>query len=261
MIDNKFKGLIPSILIEAPSFGQNQKNVLQDIAIFTKGKFFSENTGLKLEDATIADLGRCEYIKSTKTESIIVGGIADKADIKMRIAEIKNLMESEVLEFDKDKMKERLARLTTGVAVIRVGGATQVEMQERMERVKDAVAATKAAVRKGIVAGGEVVFLVAREKLDQKDLAQAIIYRALYEPFKKLLNNAAMNDGEWYEKLRNSKKNFGVNVIKRELVDMVAEGIIDPAEVPMSALKNAVSTAVIMASTGYIIIQKDIDKK
>jgi chaperonin GroEL len=261
MIANKMNGVIPCLLIEAPSLGQNQKNVLQDIAIFTKAKFFSEWTGLKLENATIADLGRCEYIKSTKTETIIVGGTASKDEITMRISEIKKAIEGEEADFDKDKLKERLARLTSGVAVIRVGGATEVEMKERMERVKDSIAATRAALRKGIVAGGEVIYLTAREKLNQKDVAENIIYKALYEPFKKLLNNAAMNDGEWYEKLKSAKKNMGVDVVKQEIVDMIQSGIIDPTEVSIEALRNALSTAVSLSSTGYIVIQKDIDKK
>lgn len=261
MIANKVSGAIPSLLIEAPSFGQNQKNILQDIALFTHAKFFSESTGYRYEEATIADLGRCEYIKSTKNESIIVGGTATKEEMKMRVAELKKHIELEDIEFDKEKLKERLARLTSGVAVIRVGGATEVEMKERMERVKDAIAATRAALRSGIVPGGEVIYLVARQKLDQTDIAQNIIYKALYEPFKILLNNGAMNDGEWYEKLKHAKKNYGVNVVKQEIVDMIAEGVIDPTEVPINALRNAVSTAVALSSTGYIVIQKDVDKK
>jgi chaperonin GroEL len=261
MISNKANGAISCLLIEAPSFGQNQKNILQDIAIFTKAKFFSEWTGLKLEDATIADLGRCEYIKSTKNDTLIVGGIAEKTEVDMRIAEIRKAIENEEMEFDRDKLKERLARLTSGVAVIRVGGATEIEMKERLERVKDSVAATKAAVRKGIVPGGEVVYLVARQKLIQLDVAQNILYKALYQPFKILLNNASMNDGEWYEKLKNAKKNAGVNVVKQEIVDMVVDGIIDPTLVSIEALKNASSTAIANSSAGFIIIQKDIDKK
>ena len=261
MIANKINGVIPCLLIEAPSLGQNQKNILADIAIFTKAKFFSEWTGLKLENATIADLGRCEYIKSSKNETIFVGATATKDEIQLRIAEIKKSIEQEEADFDLDKLKERLARLTSGVTVIRVGGATEVEMKERMERVKDSVAATRAALRSGIVAGGEVIFLTAREKLDKLDVAQNIIYKALYEPFKILLNNGAMNDGEWYQKLKGAKKNMGVDVVKQEMVDMIKEGIIDPAEVSINALKNAISTASALSSTGYIIVQKDIDKK
>lgn len=261
MIANKVSGAIPCLLIEAPSFGQNQKNVLQDIAIFTKATFFSESTGKRYENATIADLGRCEYIKSTKNESIIVGGAGEKENIEMRIAELRKAIEIEEVEFDKEKLKERLARLTSGVAVIRVGGATEVEMKERMERVKDSIAATRAAIRSGIIAGGEVIYLVARQVLNQKDVSENIIYRALYQPFKILLNNAAMNDGEWYEKLKNSAKNMGVNVVKQEIVDMLKEGIIDPTEVSLNALKNASSTAIALSSIGHVIIQKDIDKK
>jgi chaperonin GroEL len=261
MIDNKARGILPCLLVEAPSFGQNQKNVLFDIALFTKGKFFSENTGLKLEDATMADLGRCEYIKSTKKDTIIVGGAGEKAEIDMRVAEIKKMIELEEADFDKDKLKERLAKLTSGVAVIRVGGATEAEMKGRLERVKDSVAATRAAVKKGIVPGGETVYLTIRQKLDQKDPAQNILYKALYQPFKKLLNNAALNDGEYYEKLKSAKPNSGVNVVTQQIIDMVKDGIIDPALVPIEALRNASSTALVMASTDTIIIQRDIDKK
>lgn len=261
MIANKQSGAIPCLLIEAPSFGQNQKNILQDIAIFTKAKFFSEWTGYRYQDATIADLGRCEYIKSTKNETIIVGGTASKEEMDTRIAELRKAIEVEEVEFDKEKLKERLARLTSGVAVIRVGGATEIEMKERMERVKDSIAATRAALRHGIVPGGEVIYLVARQGLDQKDIAENVVYRALYEPFKRLLQNASMNDGEWYEKLKASAKNSGVNVVKEAIVDMVAEGIIDPTEVSTNALKNAVSTAIALSTAGHLVIQKDVDKK
>lgn len=261
MIDNKMRGILPCILIEAPSFGQNQKDVLQDIAIFTKGKFFADDTGLKLEDATLADLGRCEYVKSTQNETIFAGGIAKQEEIDTRIQELRNQLDLTLLEFDQDKLKERIARLTSGVSVIKVGGSTEVEMKERLERVKDSVAATKAAVRSGIVPGGETIYLDIRKKLDQKDIAQNIVYKALYQPFKKLLNNAAMNDGEWYEKLKSTDKNSGVNVVIQEIVDVIKMGIIDPAEVPIEALKNASSTAIVLATTGHIVHQKDIDKK
>lgn len=261
MIANKTTGAISCLLIEAPSFGQNQKNILQDIAIFTKATFFSEWTGKDYKDATVADLGRCEYIKSTKTESLIVGGSATKEEMDSRIAELKKSIEVEEVEFDREKLKERLARLTTGVSVIRVGGTTQVEMKERMERVKDSIAATRAALRHGIVPGGEVVYLTARKALDQKDISENVVYKALYEPFKKLLNNGSMNDGEWYEKLKQAKENEGVDVVKQEIVDMVATGIIDPCEVSTNALKNAVSTACSLSSCGCIIIQNDIDQK
>lgn len=272
LLDNRDKGKLTSLCIEAPGFGDNQKNIMQDIAIFTKGKYFSEATGLNLKDATIDDLGRADYVKSKRNDTIISGGLGSKEDVDMRIAEIKTAIETEDVEFDRTKMQERLARLTSGVAVVKVGGATEIEMKERLERVKDSIAATKAAVKKGIVPGGEIVYLVARERVKSifdaaKDLTESekvafnILYKALYEPFKILLTNAAMNDGEWYEKLKSAQKNFGINIVKQELCDMVSEGIIDPALVPIEALRNAVSTAIINSQTGTIIIQKDIDKK
>lgn len=314
MLDNRDKGKLTSLLIEAPGMGDNQKNIMQDIAILTQGKYFSEATGLRLEDATLEDLGHAEYVKSKRNETIVSGGRGTEEEVNFRIAEIKKQIEEEDVEYDREKLKERLARLTSGVAVIKVGGATEMEMKERLERVKDSLAATKAAVKKGIVPGGEVVYLVARERVkslytkgkyifgksagltkddiekidnagpnedvlvegniegaatdyippaltESEQVAFNILYKALYEPFKILLTNAAMNDGEWYEKLKSAKKNFGINVVKQELCDMVAEGIIDPALVPIEALRNAVSTAIINSQTGTIIIQKDIDKK
>lgn len=261
MIDNKNRGVIPSLLIEAPSFGQNQKNVLQDIAILTHAKFFSQSTGLSLKDATLDDLGRCEYVKSTRNETLIVGGLGAKEAVSERIAEIKKSIETEDVEYDREKIKERLARFTSGVSVIRVGGATETEMKERLERVKDSVAATKAAVKKGIVPGGEVIYLTIREKLDKTNLAQNILYKAFYEPFKILLTNASMNDGEWFEKLKHAKPTDGIDVVKQQIVDMVKEGIIDPAQVSQEALRNASSIAIANSSAGFIIIQQDIDKK
>lgn len=263
MLKNRNEGVLQSLLIEAPGFGNNQKNILQDIAFLTGGKFFSQHTGLKLKDAIIEDLGTCEYVKSSRNDTLITGGPATHEDIKLRVEEIRQQIETEEVEYDRTKLRERIARLTSGVSVIRVGGATEIEMKERLERVKDSIAATKSAVKKGIVAGGEVIYLTIREILDQKDIAQNILYKALYQPFKILLNNAGMNDGEWYNKLQNTKlvKNPGINVVKKQLMDMVDSGIIDPAEVAMEALKNGSSTALMNSSAGTIIIQKDVTSK
>ncbi|HEX9059117.1 MAG TPA: chaperonin GroEL [Clostridia bacterium] len=260
MADNKNRGVLPSLLIEAPGMGQNQKNTLSDIAVLTGGTFFSQSTGRSLKDATLEDLGQAEYVKSTRTETLISGGKGQKEVVTSRIAEIEKMLDSEEQEFDKEKLKERLARFTSGIAVIKVGGATETEMKERLERVKDSVQATKAAVATGIVPGGEVIYLVIRETLSTKNIAENIVYQALFEPFRILLTNAGLDAGEWYEKLKSSPKHAGVDVTKPAIVDMVKEGIIDPSEVSREALRNACSTAIANSSIGFIIIQKNTEK-
>lgn len=263
LIDNKLKGVLPSIAINAPSFGVNQKNILQDIALFTGAKYITADAGHNFEEVTIDDLGTCEHISSTKSASIIVGGGGDKKIIEKRVAEIKLAIANETEDFDREKLKERLAKLTTGVSIIKVGGATEVEMRERLERVKDAVEATKAAITSGIVPGGETVYLYAREKLDKKSPVYNLMYGALYQPFKKLLNNAGMNDGEHYEKLKNQETKFGmgIDVTTGEIVDMVKRGIIDPAMVSIQALTNASSVAIQILSTGAVVIPYDTMSK
>jgi len=260
MADNKNRGVLPSLLIEAPSMGQNQRNTLSDMAVLTGATFFSQSTGKKLADATIEDLGQAEYVKSTRNETLISGGHGNKLVIKERVAEIEKMLETEEMDFDKEKLKERLARFTSGIAVIKVGGATETEMKERLERVKDSVQATKAAVATGIVPGGEVIYLIIRQVLSPKNIAENIVYQALYQPFKILLTNAGLDAGEWYEKLQNATKHSGIDITKQTIVDMVKEGIIDPSEVSKEALKNACSTAIANSSIGFIVIQKNTDK-
>ena len=269
MIENKLRGVIYSCVIKAPSFGQNQKNTLEDIAIFTGAKYITEDAGHRFEDITPEDLGGAEYITATKNDSIIVGGKGKKDAVNERVETIKNAIEREESEFDREKMKERLARLTTGVAVIKVGGSTEIEMKERLERVKDAIAATQAALESGIVPGGETIYLKIRNTLTPSPnadkyevMAYTLLQDALYKPFQKLLTNAGMNDGEWYEKLSNAKNPYyGVDVTKGRLVDMYKEGIVDPTLVSIQALKNATSVAIQLATTGTIVNQYVEEKK
>jgi chaperonin GroEL len=251
LIDNKMKGALLSLPIQAPSFGINQKNTLQDIAIFTGAKFITSDAGHKLEDIKLEDLGHADYVTSTKSETIIVGGKGNKELIDNRIESIKTAINKEDQDFDREKLKERLAKLTSGIAVIKVGGATEVEMLERLERVKDAVAATKASVISGIVPGGETIYLKAREVLSKDSL----LYKVLYEPFKKLVNNAGLNDGQLYERLLTTKiKNPGIDVRTGEVIDMVKSGIIDPTMVAVQALINSSSVAVAISTTGALVI-------
>ena len=296
LLQNKMQGVLLSTVIFAPSFGSNQESVLQDIAIYTGGTFVTKDTGTKLEQVKKEDLGRARKVVSNKDYAVIIGGHGDKKQIEERIELIKANLANEDGDFDKEKLKERLAKLTSGVSVIRVGGATEVEMHERLERVKDAVAATKAAVTTGIVPGGEVVYLEARKKLDTNNIIQNMVFKALYEPFKKLLNNAGLDDGQMYDRLTKPKwvfskqsglspkeiemidfddpgqkiivqgtideavkniggvNNAGVNVITGQVVDMVKEGLVDPAAVPIQALINAASVAVQISTTGAIVV-------
>jgi chaperonin GroEL len=261
LLENKLKGVLASLAVQAPSFGQNQKNSLQDIAIFTGAKYITGDAGHKLEDVKFEDLGRAEYITANKTETIIVGGAGKKDVISKRVAEIKASVGKEDQEFDQEKLKERLAKMTTGVAVIKVGGATEVEMLERLERVKDAVAATKAAITDGIVPGGEVIFLTAREKMPKpkteiERLVHDLLYKSLAEPFIKLITNGGFNDGQMLERIKTTPaagNNFGVDVKDGLVKDMVKAGIIDPALVPINALINASSVAVQIATTDVVV--------
>lgn len=205
LIQNKLEGKLFTLCIKAPSFGQDQKNILQDIAILTGAKFITEDAGHKFEDVTIENLGEAGYVTSTKSESIISGGLGDKEAIAKRIASIKKELEEEGSDFDKERLKARLGKLTNGIAVINVGGATEVEMKERRERVIDAVSALRSAMNKGIVAGGEVVFLEVRESLG-KSVTDRILFNTLSKPFKKLVENAGYDGGEMIARLEYKSK-------------------------------------------------------
>lgn len=263
LIQNKLEGKFGVILIQAPSFGEDQKAILQDIATLTDGKFLSQDAGYKFDDLTIEDLGFAESITSTKDETIIVKGRGTKKALDTRIASIKKQLEDEDSDFNIEKLKSRLGKLTNGVVIIRVGGQTEIEMKERRERVLDSIAATRAAMEKGIVPGGEVAFLHIRKILKGVDtLADKILYNALYKPFQKILENGGLSEVEVALAMQGKSKNFGVDQTNGEVKDMIEAGIVDPVLVPINALKNAVSVALQIIMSGTIIVphKEEVDK-
>lgn len=258
LIQNKLEGKLQVLLIQAPSFGEDQKNILQDIAIVTGGKFLSQDAGYKFENLTTGDLGFAESITATKDESIIVKGKGTKEDIEKRVAQIKTQIENEDSDFPKERLKARLGKLTNGVVIIKVGGQTEIEMKERRERVLDSIAATRAALEKGIVPGGETIYLQIRKVLNDS-MAEKILFRALAQPFNKLVENAGLDAGELRTLLANKIykvdiQNAGVDVTDGQIKDMIKAGIVDPILVPLHALRNAVSVALQEEMTGTIIV-------
>lgn len=260
LMQNKLRGTLFTLGIKIIGVGQVQKDTLQDIAIMTGAHFITEDAADKWEDVTVNDLGFAEYITATKSESIIVGGKGKKEQIQERITSIKNQLETETGDFEREKLKERLAKFTNGVAVIKVGGFTEIEMKDRRESALDAKAATIAAMETGVVAGGETVYLHIRKSLG-KSLPDRILYKALYAPFKKLLSNANLDEVETALALQGKDNNFGVDVLDGKVKDMFEAGIVDPVAVPLHAIRNAVSVALELITTGTIVVQKVQEKK
>lgn len=271
LIVNKLKGSFNSLAIKAPGFGDRRKEMLEDIAILTGGTVISDDTGRTLESVTMDDCGRAEKVWADKEISRIIGGKGDKKALTARISQIKKIVEASTSDFDKEKLQERLAKLTGGVAVINVGAATEMEMKEKKERVNDAVAATKAALEEGIVPGGGVALLKARKALealkakltveDQK-IGVDIIYKALEQPIRSIAKNAGADDG-WVVKSvetikqPSSKKDaiddYGFNVMTMEFGSMLEAGIVDPAKVTRSAIQNAASVGMMILTTEALI--------
>lgn len=253
LVQNKLAGKLSNLCVFAPSFGDNQKNILQDIAILTGAKYISNDAAIKFSDLTLKDLGRAENVTSTKGDTVIVGGKGDKNLLKQRISGIKKLIALEEQEFDREKLKERYAKLTGGVAVIHVGGMTEIEMKERKERVDDAVHALRAAMLEGIVPGGEIIYLLLRRVLGDTN-GEKILFKALEAPFNKLVENGGFNSGEIRERVVSSlPRGYGFDVLDGRIKDMVEAGIVDPLLVSKHALKNAISTSVILITTGAVI--------
>ncbi|MBI4039901.1 chaperonin GroEL [Candidatus Daviesbacteria bacterium] len=262
LIVNKLRGVINVLALGAPGFGDRRKEMLQDLAILTGGTLVSEEAGMKLDSVEIEHLGRAGRVTSTKDTTLVVDGKGKKLAIDGRIAQIRRESAQADSEFDKEKLQERLAKLTGGVAVINVGAATEVEMKEKKERVIDAVAATKAAIEEGIVAGGEVALIRAASVLDQikaegeEALGVKIVKDSLEEPFKLLVANAGLEVGVSLAKVKEAKVNEGVDVLDGQVKDLVAAGIIDPVKVTRSALQNAASVAVMVMTTNVLIADK-----
>jgi chaperonin GroEL len=262
-VQNKLEGKMLPLCIKAPSFGKNQKDILQDIAILTGATFITEDAAMELEQVTMKDLGKCESITSTKTDTIIAGGMGKKKLINDRIASIKKGMEEQTSDFDRLKHQERLGKLTNGVVVIHVGGHTEIEMKERRERVIDGIAATKAAMKHGIVPGGETIYLTIREVLDQSILAEKILYKALEQPFRRLVENAGYDGGEKLAGITHQiregkyKEKTVFHVILGAWCNYESFGIIDPAAVPINALQNGNSVACKLLTMAATIIPDD----
>ena len=263
LVVNKLRGTFNVLAVKAPGFGDRRKESLEDIAILTGGSVISEDTGKKFESVEIEDLGRAGRVTSDKDNTLIVDGKGAKAKIEARINQIRRELVASDSEFDKEKLQERLAKLTGGVAVINVGAATEIELKEKKERVIDAVAATKAAIEEGIVAGGEVALLRASKVLDgvvvdgaEEKVGVEIVKKALEQPFRLLIKNAGMDDGVALARIQQSNGNMGVDVLDGALKDLVKAGIIDPVKVTRSALQNAASVAIMVMTTEVLITDR-----
>lgn len=263
LVVNKIKGIFNSIAIKAPGFGERRKEMLEDIAVLTGGKLISEDLGTKLESVTVEDLGRADKVWADKENTRIIGGRGSKAAINARIAQIKKAINETKSDFDKEKLQERLAKLSGGVAVINVGAATEIEMKERKERVNDAVAATKAALEEGIVPGGGVALLRARQvlpkikeslKSEDEKTGIDILYNALAEPVRWISKNAGADEGWVIRKVEESKViDYGFNAMTMEFGSMLEAGIVDPAKVTRSAVQNAASVGMMVLTTEALI--------
>ncbi len=269
LVLNKLRGTFTVVAVKAPGFGDRRKEMLRDLAILTGGEVITSELGLELKDATVAQLGRARQVKVTKENTIIVDGAGEKSAIADRVAQIRSALEVTTSEFDKEKLLERLAKLAGGVAVIKVGAATEVEMKEKKLRIEDALNATKAAVEEGIVAGGGTALVnvidavekvVATLEGDEKTGAQ-IVARALTAPMKQIAENAGLDGSVIIAKIRESGKiGYGFDAYKEEYCDMVAAGIVDPAKVTRSALQNAVSIASTVLTTEAVVAEKKEEK-
>ena len=263
LVVNKLRGGLRVAAVKAPGFGDRRKAMLEDIATLTGGQLISEDLGIKLENVGIEMLGKAKKVSITKDDTTIVDGSGEKADIEARISQIKRQIEDTTSDYDKEKLQERLAKLAGGVAVIRVGGATEVEVKEKKDRVDDALNATRAAVEEGIVAGGGVALLKASKALDgltgdndDQNAGIAIVRRALQSPIRQIVENAGVEGSIVVGKvLENPSATFGFNAQTEEYCDLVAAGVIDPAKVVRTALQDAASVAALMITTEAAVVE------
>ena len=268
LVVNKLRGTLHAAAVKAPGFGDRRKAMLEDIATLTGGKVISEDLGIKLENVRIEDLGGAKKIVTDKDNTTIVEGAGKRADIEARVKQIRKQIEDTTSDYDREKLQERLAKLVGGVAVIKVGAATETEMKEKKARVEDAMHATKAAVEEGIVAGGGVAYLrairaIEKLKLDpDQQIGANIIRRALEEPVRQIASNAGQEGSVIVEKLKNSPDNVGFNAASEKIEDLMEAGIIDPAKVCRIALTNAASISSLLLTTEAIITDiPDEDEK
>jgi chaperonin GroEL len=262
LVVNKLRGTFTGVAVKAPGFGDRRKRMLEDIAILTGGEVITEEMGLKLENTQLSQLGRARRVVVTKDTTTIVDGNGDTEAIKGRINQIKSEIENTDSDFDREKLQERLAKLSGGVAVVKVGAATETEMKEKKHRVEDALQATRAALEEGIVPGGGVALLVAQKALNVDAIEEAdertgarIVVRALEEPLRQISENAGLEGSVVVNDVRKAKQGHGLNAATGEIVDLVAEGVIDPAMVTRSALQNAASIAKNILTTEAIVAE------
>ncbi len=262
LVVNKIRGTFTSVAVKAPGFGDRRKAMLEDIAIVTGGEVITEELGLKLENVTLDMLGQARKVKVSKDNTIIVEGKGDTKAVEGRIKQIRTEIENSDSDFDREKLQERLAKLSGGVAVIKVGAATEVELKEKKHRIEDALSATKAAVEEGIVAGGGVVLLNcskilnAKRMPDEEKLGVEIVRKSLIEPLKQIATNAGLEGSVVVEKVKELDENVGLNALNGEYVDMFKAGIIDPAKVTRSTVQNAASIAALLLTTEVLIADK-----
>lgn len=269
LIVNKIRGTFTCVAVKAPGFGDRRKEMLRDIAILTGGEVISEELGLELKDTTMEQLGRARQVKVTKENTIIVDGAGDSNAIKDRIGQIRNEIAATTSDFDREKLQERLAKLAGGVAVIKVGAATEIEMKDKKLRIEDALSATKAAVEEGIVAGGGVALINAipavKTLLDTAEgdekTGVSIVLKALEAPIRQIAFNSGLEGSVIIDKIVNSGKvNYGFDAYKEEYTDMLDAGIVDPTKVTRSALENAASVAAMVLTTESLVAEKKEDK-
>jgi chaperonin GroEL len=267
LVVNKLRGTLHTVAVKAPGFGDRRKEMLKDIAVLTGGQVISEDLGLKLENVTISDLGRAKTVKVDKDNTTIVDGAGKKEQIKARQSEIRTQIESTTSDYDREKLQERLAKLVGGVAVIKVGAATETEMKERKARVEDALHATRAAVEEGIVPGGGVALLRAQKSLeklevtDEERFGVQIIRRALEEPLRQICANAGEEGSIIVQQVRDGKGAFGYNARTGKFGDLISMGVIDPVKVVRSALQNAASVSGLLLTTEALVAEKPKEEK
>jgi len=268
LVVNNIRGILKTVAVKAPGFGDRRKAMLEDMAILTGGTVISEELGLKLENATIKDLGKAKKVEAGKENTIIIDGAGAKKDIEGRVKQIRVQIDEATSDYDKEKLQERVAKLAGGVAVIKVGAATEVEMKEKKARVEDALHATRAAVEEGVVPGGGVAYIRARQALgkikaanDDQDAGVKIVMRALEEPLRIIVDNAGAEPSVVLNKVLENKGNYGFNAQTEEYGDLVQQGVIDPTKVSRTALQNAASVASLMLTTDAMVAELVEEKK
>jgi chaperonin GroEL len=269
LVVNNIRGILKTVAVKAPGFGDRRKAMLEDMAILTGGTVISEELGLKLENATLKDLGRAKKVEAAKENTTVIDGAGEKKQIEGRVKQIRVQIDEATSDYDKEKLQERVAKLAGGVAVIKVGAATEVEMKEKKARVEDALHATRAAVEEGIVAGGGVAFIRTKQALEGKlkgenhdqDAGIKIVMKALEEPLRIIVDNSGAEPSVVLNKVLENKGNYGFNAQTEEFGDLVQQGVIDPTKVTRTALQNAASVAGLMLTTDAMVAELVEEKK